>query len=162
MCCSYLWPRPPAYQNLGFLPWFYGSASTSEADVGHCRCCWRGRYCPCVLLLDANNGDEVIQLSPTLLFCYVWFVLMVVVTFGLGYTYLRWSWVSLFLLYVLCCNMAIAVAILCFAFVQFGVYFFSFYVMYSCWCKKRILRFVILHHFKFVGCNGISDILLVG
>jgi hypothetical protein len=46
--------------------------------MGCCLCHWRGCRRPHVPLLDANNGDEVIQLSPTLLFCYVWLVLMMI------------------------------------------------------------------------------------
>jgi hypothetical protein len=71
---SSLWPLPLALPNetLGF------SASTSAADAGSCWCRRRGCRCPRILLLNANNGDEVIQLSPTLLFCYVRLVLMVI------------------------------------------------------------------------------------
>jgi hypothetical protein len=59
-------------------------------------------------------------------------------------------------------NTSIAVAILCSAFLWFGSYLLNFTRCKFVPVKKWILRYVILHHFKFVGCNGISNIVLVG
>jgi hypothetical protein len=87
----------PAYQNFCFVArrWHRRCMRGVAGVAG----AWRGHRCPRVLLLGANNGDEVIQLSPILLFCYVWLVLMVVVIFGLGYTPLRFPY-SCYMCYV--------------------------------------------------------------